>query len=116
MKNIEIPWGRDQKLPLKIPSDWRVIAESIETAPEPIEDLNAAICKSLDEPIGLPSLKRLVKPDTRIALVMDDITTVAVVGLAVTLILILLGVIFGHSFDWRAEVTDEFKDSWRSKR
>ena len=45
-----------------------------------------------------------------LALVMDDIAMVAVLGLAVTLILILVGVIFGHSFDWRAEVTDEFKD------
>jgi hypothetical protein len=45
-----------------------------------------------------------------LALVMDDIAMVAVLGLAVTLILILVGVIFGHSFDWRAKVTDEFKD------
>ena len=28
-----------------------------------------------------------------------------------TLILSLIGTVFGNSFDWRAEVIDEFKDS-----
>ena len=45
-----------------------------------------------------------------LALVWEDIAMVAIVGLASTLILALIGVIFGHSFDWRAEVMDEFKD------
>ena len=45
-----------------------------------------------------------------LALVWEDIAMVAIVGLAVTLILTLIGVVFGHSFDWRAEVTDELKD------
>jgi uncharacterized protein YacL len=45
-----------------------------------------------------------------LALVLDDITIVAVLGLLVTLILMVVGFVFGHSFDWRAEVTDEFKD------
>jgi hypothetical protein len=38
---------------------------------------------------------------------------VAVLGLAITLILALVGLIFGSSFDWREEVIDEFKDSHR---
>jgi hypothetical protein len=45
-----------------------------------------------------------------LALLLEDIVMVAVLGLVITLILILVGFIFGHSFDWRAEVTDEFKD------
>ena len=45
-----------------------------------------------------------------LALVLDDITVVAIVGLLVTLILIVVGFVLGHSFDWRAEVTDELKD------
>jgi hypothetical protein len=28
----------------------------------------------------------------------------------ITLILVLVGFIMGQSFDWRAEVTDEFRD------
>jgi hypothetical protein len=35
---------------------------------------------------------------------------VAIVGLVATLVLVLVGVVFGHSFDWRAEVMDELKD------
>lgn len=45
-----------------------------------------------------------------LALVWEDITMVAIVGLVATLVLVLVGVVFGHSFDWRAEVMDEFKD------
>jgi hypothetical protein len=45
-----------------------------------------------------------------LALLLEDIVMVAVLGLVITLVLILVGFIFGHSFDWRAEVTDEFKD------
>jgi VIT1/CCC1 family predicted Fe2+/Mn2+ transporter len=45
-----------------------------------------------------------------LALVWEDIAMVAIVGLIATLVLTLIGVVFGHSFDWRAEVTDELKD------
>jgi uncharacterized membrane protein len=45
-----------------------------------------------------------------LAMVLDDIVMVGMLGLVATLVLILVGVVFGHSFDWRAEVIDEFKD------
>jgi hypothetical protein len=45
-----------------------------------------------------------------LALFLEDIGMVAVIGLAATVVLTLVGFIFGHSFDWRAEVKDEFKD------
>ena len=45
-----------------------------------------------------------------LALFMKDIVIVTVLGLLVTLILVLVGLIFGNSLDWRAEVTDEIKD------
>lgn len=45
-----------------------------------------------------------------LALFMEDIVMVTVLGLLATLILALVGFVLGSSFDWRAEVTDEFKD------
>ena len=45
-----------------------------------------------------------------LALVWEDLAMVAMVGLAATVVLTLVGVVFGHSFDWRAEVRDELKD------
>jgi nickel-dependent lactate racemase len=71
-KPIQIPWGHDQKLKIDLPAGWKVIAESEEIAPESIGDLASVIRKSLEEPVGLPSLRELAGPDTRIALVMDD--------------------------------------------
>jgi hypothetical protein len=35
---------------------------------------------------------------------------VTIIGLAATLIFALVEAAFGYSFDWRAEVPDEFKD------
>ncbi len=45
-----------------------------------------------------------------LAAVLDDVTMVAILGLAATLILGIMGMIIGNIFDWRTEVTDEFKD------
>ena len=45
-----------------------------------------------------------------LAMVLEDIVMVGTLGLVATIVLILVGVIFGHSFDWRAEVIDEIKD------
>lgn len=45
-----------------------------------------------------------------LALFLEDIVMVAIIGLAATIVLAVVGVIFGHSFDWRAEVEDEFKN------
>ncbi len=55
--------------------------------------------------VGLGTIISIV-----LAVVMDDVTTVTILGLSATLILVVVGVVFGQSFDWRAEVTDEFKD------
>jgi hypothetical protein len=45
-----------------------------------------------------------------LALFLEDIVMVTVIGLAATVVLAMVGVILGHSFDWRAEVEDEFKN------
>jgi uncharacterized protein YacL len=45
-----------------------------------------------------------------LALFMEDIVIVTILGLLATLILALVGFVLGSSFDWRAEVTDEVKD------
>ncbi len=73
MAAIEIPWGMQDKLALRIPGTWRVIAQSGVDAPDPVSDLPRAVRAALDAPVGLPPLRELVKPETRIALVMDDI-------------------------------------------
>lgn len=72
MEPIELPWGREEKLSIKLPSAWRLIAESDLAAPAPVGDLTAAVREALDDPIGSAPLRDLVGPDTRVALVMDD--------------------------------------------
>jgi nickel-dependent lactate racemase len=74
MEPIAVPWGKGEKLPLQIPPAWRVVAQGEVSAPKPIQDLSAAVRRGLEEPIGAPPLHTLVGPDTRIALVMDDMS------------------------------------------
>ncbi len=73
MAPIELPWGQGETLSLKLPPAWRVISQSEPDAPEPIPSLSTTIHEGLDAPIGCPPLRELVGPETRIALVMDDL-------------------------------------------
>jgi nickel-dependent lactate racemase len=73
MEPIQIPWGRQDRLELKIPAGWRLVAQSQVKAPEAIPDLPRAVRAALDIPIGSAPLREFIKPETRIALVMDDI-------------------------------------------
>jgi nickel-dependent lactate racemase len=72
LEPILLPWTKGEKLPLKIPAGWQVIAQGDVNAPKPIQDLSAVVRRGLEEPIGAAPLRTSVGPDTRIALVMDD--------------------------------------------
>ncbi len=72
MEEVKIPWGGDERLPLSIPPGWRVVAQGEASARERFQDLAGAIRERLDQPVGSPPLRELVKPDSKIALIMDD--------------------------------------------
>ena len=74
MNHIELPWGSGERIPLKIPPAWQVVALGQVRSPEPLPCLSPAVCKGLREPIGAAPLRDLVGPETRIALVMDDLS------------------------------------------
>ena len=74
MNQVELPWGSGESLPLKMPPAWQVVALGQVRSPEPLPCLGAAVRKGLQEPIGALPLRDLVEPDTRVALVMDDLS------------------------------------------
>ena len=45
---VELPWGRGEVLPMRIPSAWQVVAQSDPKPPAPIADLDGAIQERLD--------------------------------------------------------------------
>jgi hypothetical protein len=69
---IALPWGPEERLPLKLPPTWQVVVRGDLETPPPIADLSAAIRQALETPLVCAPLRELVGPETRIALVMDD--------------------------------------------
>jgi nickel-dependent lactate racemase len=69
---IALPWGPEERLPLRLPPTWQVVVRGDLETPPPIADLSAAIRQALETPLGCAPLRELVGPETRIALVMDD--------------------------------------------
>jgi nickel-dependent lactate racemase len=90
MEPIALPWGRKDELHLRVPAKWRVVTESDVCPPEPIQDLPAVVRNGFEEPIGCAPLFELIGPDTRVALVMDDIGRPTPVGRLAEIVLDLL--------------------------
>jgi hypothetical protein len=64
MEPIPLPWGKGEKLPLRIPAGWQVIAKGDVKATKPIQDLPAAVGIGLEEPTGAAAhVRRTRHPD-----------------------------------------------------
>lgn len=87
MEPLELPWGRGEALPLRLPPQWRVVACHRPRVLPPLEDLPAAVQMQLGRPIGAPPLRDLVGPGTRVALVMDDASRPTPIPLLAPLVL-----------------------------
>lgn len=82
-----LPWGLGEELSLSLPPAWRVVAEGRPPLLPPLEDLAEAVRDCLEHPIAAPPLRRLVGPETRVALVMDDASRPTPVHLLAPLVL-----------------------------
>lgn len=69
---IALPWAVGETLSLPLPPAWRVVVQSDLHPPPALADLPSAVGAALAAPIGLPPLRDLVQPGSRITLVMDD--------------------------------------------
>jgi len=67
------PWG-ERTLTLSLPEAWR-LSGVLEPSPRPgVEDPAAAVHRSMENPIGSPRLRDVVKEGMSIALVIDDLS------------------------------------------
>jgi len=69
---MEIFWGKD-KIELRLPESWKVIAIGEPANLPEISDLNSAVKQALDQPIGSPSLRELIPGKKKIVIVVDDL-------------------------------------------
>jgi nickel-dependent lactate racemase len=71
LQSIELAYGKGH---LRL----AVAAEAIEPrAAEPVADETGAVYHALDNPIGTPPLREIVKPGERVAIIVNDITRVS---------------------------------------
>src|SRR5688572_6844529 len=77
-RSFHLPWADGEK-ELRIPAD-RITAEITFTDLEPVADPAAALRRAMDEPIGKPPLRDLVKPGKRVALLTGDRITDRMLG------------------------------------
>ena len=71
MQNLTLPWGRET-ISLDIPDTWRLAGVMQPSALTGVADPLQEVESSLRSPIGSLRLWELVKPEMKIALVMDD--------------------------------------------
>jgi lactate racemase len=68
---VKLPWGKDE-ISLSLPAQWHVAGVLEPRGLPALADVAAEVRCSLDQPIGSPRLRDLVKPGIRVAIVMDD--------------------------------------------
>lgn len=78
MKSYRLPWG-DGERELRIPAE-RVTAEIAFTDLPPLPDPAAALRRAMDEPIGTPPLRDLVRRGDKVALLTGDRITDRMLG------------------------------------
>jgi len=70
-QTVEIPW-KGNPLSISLPENWELMG-TLEPSPRaPVADAAAETERALNEPLGSPRLRDLVRPGARIALVIDD--------------------------------------------
>jgi len=72
MVTINLPYGQD-KLPLNIPDgiEWELVKPK---SLIPVQDVKKEISRALNEPIGAPSLRSMLKSHYKVAIVASDVT------------------------------------------
>jgi nickel-dependent lactate racemase len=78
IRSFTLPWAEGERR-LDIPAD-NITAEILFTDLPPVADAAAAFRKALDEPIGTPPLRDLVRPGDRVALLTGDRMTDRMLG------------------------------------
>ena len=67
-----LPFGKET-IQFSLPSGLRV-TQAVSKAVNPVSDEQNAVAKALDNPIGSPRLRNMVRPGNRICIVFTDIT------------------------------------------
>ena len=70
---LNLPWGK-KKITIHLPPIWQVEGNLEPAALAGVASLDKELLRSLQAPIGCQKLSKLVNKNSRIALVMDDLS------------------------------------------
>ncbi|MBI2061163.1 MAG: nickel-dependent lactate racemase [Nitrospirae bacterium] len=69
---IEVPWG-DASLALDLPDDWEIVRAANPSRLKAVESVELELERALSNPIGCAPLSNILRPEHRVACVVDDI-------------------------------------------
>jgi hypothetical protein len=69
----EIVFG-NRMIPVTLPDNVQVVPPGLDSGLKPATDLAATIAGALNEPLGLPPIRELVRPGSRVTIAFDDPT------------------------------------------
>lgn len=64
----------DRMIPVELPDDVGTAPPGLTTTLQPVEDIEAAIRKALDAPLGAPPLRAMARPHWKVTIAFDDPT------------------------------------------
>ncbi len=73
MQKFSISWG-DEQHSFELPSDWDVIGYLEPNQVPPLDNVSEAVEASLNAPISMKRISELVSPDSKVTIVIDDIS------------------------------------------
>ncbi len=85
-QTLPIPWGKES-LSLTLPENWRLQEVPEPHALPPVSDPHAEVLRSLAEPVGSARLAELVRPGSKVALVISDGSRPTPLGLILPVVL-----------------------------
>lgn len=72
-KPLPVPWGKEY-LPLALPEDWKITGILSPSSIPPVLDPVAEITRAVSQPLGMPRLNELARPENKVVIVMDDLS------------------------------------------
>jgi nickel-dependent lactate racemase len=79
-QTLQVPWG-SESLSLQLPGEWKIQGILEPSGLPPASDPAGEVVRGLLAPVGSPRLVDLVKPEMRVAIVIDDLSRPTPVGI-----------------------------------
>ncbi|MEW6423770.1 MAG: nickel-dependent lactate racemase [Bacillota bacterium] len=71
---VELPWGKNNKISVRLPDKWVMLRELLPNPVPAVSNLEEAACAALADPVGRQPLSSMRLKEKRVTVVVDDLT------------------------------------------